>query len=164
MPGKRCTAVETAGWVPAVFNVRSLFPMGRQIKEKIMHVERQCIVATRGLIAAALFLFTACGIAAEDNPEAVKNPYEGREELVPEGASLFNQYCSHCHGPNAVQGERPRDLRRLRIRYGDNAIGLFWATINNGRMDKGMPVWKDAISDDIKWRIYTFLQSVQSQR
>jgi hypothetical protein len=50
------------------------FPMRRRTKEKIMHVERQCIVATRGLIAVALFLFTACGIAAEDNPEAVKNP------------------------------------------------------------------------------------------
>jgi mono/diheme cytochrome c family protein len=164
MPGKRCTAVKTAGRVPAVFHVRALFLMTRQTKEKIMQVERQCVVATRGLIAAALLLFTACGIAAEDNPEAVKNPYEGREELVAEGASLFNQYCSHCHGPNAVQGERPRDLRRLRIRYGENAISLFWATINNGRMDKGMPVWKDAISDDIKWRIFTFLQSVQSQR
>ena len=128
-----------------------------------MSVNCQCVVASRTLIAAALFLLTGGGIAAEAD-SAVKNPYEGREDLVAEGASLFNQYCSHCHGPNAVQGERPRDLRRLKIRYGDNATGLFWTTINNGRMDKGMPVWKDAISDDIKWRIYTFLQSVQSQR
>jgi len=116
------------------------------------------------LIATAVFLFAGGGYAAETNPEGLKNPYEGREDVASEGASLFNQYCSHCHGPNAVQGERPRDLRRLNIRYGDNAIGLFWTTINNGRMDKGMPIWKESISDDIKWRIYTFLQSVQTQR
>ena len=122
------------------------------------------LVATKPLLAAALFFFTHCGIAAEENSTALKNPYEGRQDLLAEGASLFNQYCSHCHGPNAVQGERPRDLRRLKIRYGDNAIDTFWITINNGRMDKGMPVWRDAISDDIKWRIYTFLQSVQGQR
>jgi mono/diheme cytochrome c family protein len=71
------------------------------------------------VFAAALFLFSAVGIAEQENSEALKNPYEGREDVVPEGAGLFNQYCSHCHGPNAVQGERPRDLRRLKIRYGD---------------------------------------------
>jgi mono/diheme cytochrome c family protein len=122
------------------------------------------MIATRVFIATAVFLCSVSGHTAETNPEGLKNPYEGREDVASEGASLFNQYCSHCHGPNAVQGERPRDLRRLNIRYGDNAIGLFWTTINNGRMDKGMPIWKESISDDIKWRIYTFLQSVQTQR
>ena len=116
------------------------------------------------LIAAAILSFTAVGIAAEENAESLKNPYEGREDLLAEGGSLFNQYCSHCHGPLAVQGERPRDLRRLTLRYGEDAMNLFWRTVNDGRMDKGMPVWKDAISDDIKWRIYTFLQSVQTKK
>lgn len=122
-------------------------------------------VSLTALIAvAAISLFAAGRIAAEEATESLKNPYEGREDLLEEGGSLFNQYCSHCHGPLAVQGERPRDLRRLTIRYGDDAINLFWTTMNDGRMDKGMPVWKEAISDDIKWRIYTFLQSVQTKR
>jgi mono/diheme cytochrome c family protein len=117
-----------------------------------------------GALLAACFVFAAADIAAEEPPEVLQNPYEGKTEIVEEGGGLFNQYCSHCHGPNAVQGERPRDLRRLRIRYGDDVIKLFWTTVNNGRMDKGMPVWKDAISDDMKWRIFTFLQSIQSAR
>ena len=129
-----------------------------------MSVKCQFVASSGALMAAAFLLFASGGAAAEASSDALKNPYEGRQDLVAEGASLFNQYCSHCHGPLAIQGERPRDLRRLKIRYGDDAIDLFWTTINNGRLDKGMPVWKDAISDDIKWRIYTFLQSVQSQR
>ena len=120
--------------------------------------------SSAALSAVAALIFNTAGIAAEETTESLKNPYEGRSDLVEEGGSLFNQYCSHCHGPLAVQGERPRDLRRLDIRYGDHAMNLFWTTINNGRMDKGMPVWKEAISDDIKWRIYTFLQSVQTKR
>jgi mono/diheme cytochrome c family protein len=115
-----------------------------------------------GVAVSGLFVF-ATNLTADDQATDVKNPYEGREDLVAEGKSLFNQYCSHCHGPDAVQGERPRDLRRLKIRYGEDAIKTFWTTVNNGRMDKGMPVWKEALSDDIKWRIFTFLQTIQSQ-
>jgi mono/diheme cytochrome c family protein len=126
-------------------------------------VKRTIAVSSRPLIVMATLIFAVGGMAAEEKVESLKNPYEGREDVLAEGGSLFNQYCSHCHGPLAVQGERPRDLRRLNIRYGDDAINSYWTTVNNGRMDKGMPIWKDAISDDIKWRIYTFLQSVQTK-
>jgi hypothetical protein len=30
-------------------------------------------------------------------------------------------------------------------------------------MDKGMPPWKGIISDDVMWRIFTYLDSVQTQ-
>ena len=62
-----------------------------------------------------------------------------------------------------MQGLRPRDLRRLNIRYGDKASTVFYETVNTGRMDVGMPVWKGVLSDNVIWRIYTFLQSVQTQ-
>jgi polar amino acid transport system substrate-binding protein len=113
--------------------------------------------------AAALALASIAAAAAEQASARPINPYEGSTELVPEGKSLFNQYCSHCHGPDAVQGERPRDLRRLNRRYGDNAIGVFYTTINDGRMDKGMPVWKGVLDEDTIWKIYTFLSSVQAR-
>ena len=62
-----------------------------------------------------------------------------------------------------MQGERPRDLRRLRIRYGDDAIAVFYKTVSNGRMEKGMPVWKGVLGEDVLWKIFTFLSSVQTQ-
>jgi mono/diheme cytochrome c family protein len=109
---------------------------------------------------AALALACTLAVAEDERPV---NPFEGKQDIVPEGNSLFNQYCSHCHGPNAVQGERPRDLRRLKIRYGDDAIAVFYKTVNNGRLDKGMPVWKGVLADDTLWKIFTFLSSVQTQ-
>lgn len=100
---------------------------------------------------------------ASDGSLRLENPYAGRNDISEQGRSLLNQYCSHCHGPNAEQGERPRDLRRLKIRYGDNAVTVFWTTVNAGRMDKGMPVWGGVLPEDTLWRIYTFLESVQTQ-
>jgi mono/diheme cytochrome c family protein len=116
--------------------------------------------ALRRAVVAAIMAMAPVATAVAERPT---NPYEGNTELVPEGKSLFNQYCSHCHGPDAIQGERPRDLRRLRIRYGDNAIGVFYSTINDGRMDKGMPPWKGVLKEDVIWRIFTFLSAVQTQ-
>jgi mono/diheme cytochrome c family protein len=57
--------------------------------------------------------------------------------VVDEGRSLFNQYCAHCHGTNAYQGERSRDLRRLKLRYQAQASRIFYETVSNGRMEKG---------------------------
>jgi mono/diheme cytochrome c family protein len=113
--------------------------------------------------AAALLLSIVPAATNADPGKKVANPFEGRTDLVEEGRSLFNQYCSHCHGPNAQQGERPRDLRRLSIRYGADAPEVFYTTINNGRLDMGMPVWKGVLSEDIMWRIYTYLETVQAE-
>ena len=119
-------------------------------------------VALLVVAASTLTLLGSHGVAAsEEQSTRPVNTYSGDAEAAKQGASLFNQYCSHCHGPWAEQGERPRDLRRLHIRYGDDAISVFYTTVNNGRLDKGMPVWKGVLSDQVLWKIYTFLETVQ---
>ena len=40
---------------------------------------------------------------------------------------------------------------------------MFYVTINNGRLDLGMPVWKGVLPEDVMWRIFTYLQTVQTQ-
>ena len=113
------------------------------------------------LLAALMLAPVSCEAAGESTrPE---NPYTGRADIAEEGRSLLNQYCAHCHGPNAEQGERPRDLRRLKIRYGNDAVVVFWTTVHQGRMDKGMPVWQGVLPDDTLWRIFSFLETVQTQ-
>jgi mono/diheme cytochrome c family protein len=115
------------------------------------------------VVAAVLCLSWIEAGAAEVTAGIVTNPFEGRSDLVEDGHGLFNQYCAHCHGPNAIQGERPRDLRRLTLRYGQQAPKVYYETVSHGRLDKGMPVWKGVLSDDVLWRIFTYLETVQTQ-
>lgn len=120
---------------------------------------------TRFCIATAFLALLPFGVLrAESSSNAVQieNPLAGRADVVGEGRSLFTQYCSHCHGPNALQAERRRDLRRLNRRYGDQASSVYYETVINGRLDLGMPVWRGVLTDDVLWRIFTYLQTVQT--
>jgi len=85
------------------------------------------------------------------------------EGLIRLGRSLFNQHCSHCHAPNAVSPEPTRDLRRLTLRYGSRMREAAYATITIGRVDKGMPAWKDLLGEEGIQNVLGFLESVQRQ-
>ncbi len=80
-----------------------------------------------------------------------------------EGRSIFNQTCAHCHGPDAITGQPERNLRHLRLRYGDDMWNVFHATVTHGRLEKGMPVWGGILDEHTIERIYSYLSSVQSQ-
>jgi mono/diheme cytochrome c family protein len=77
------------------------------------------------------------------------------------GRSLFNQHCSHCHAPNAMSPEPTRDLRRLALRYGARMRETAYTTITVGRIDKGMPAWKDLLGEEGIQNVIGFLESVQ---
>ena len=123
-------------------------------------VLRNCLAAWLATIAAGLLL-TSVAVARAQEPLTPTNPSDRTIEVLAEGQSLFNQYCSHCHGPNAVQGERPRDLRRLKLRYGDHWREKFLSTVDQGRPDRGMPSWKGTLSDETIAKISVFLEHVQ---
>ena len=118
---------------------------------------------TSRVAAAAVGVLLLVGAADRSVAEPLANPFEGREDLIPEGKTLFNVHCSHCHGPNAIQGERPRDLRRLAKRYGADMPSAFYKTATTGRADKGMPNWTGVLEDEQLWKIFTFLQTVQKK-
>ena len=117
-----------------------------------------CLVALAGGEVAAM---RSTAVADEASPGAT-NPFHGEASLVPVGRSLFNQYCSHCHAPNATNPEPTKDLRRLRRRYGDRMTDVFYTTITGGRPTLGMPPWAGVLSEETIWKIFTFLESVQS--
>jgi hypothetical protein len=93
----------------------------------------------------------------------ITNPFTGRADLVEEGRSLFTALLPLPRAPNAFQGERPRDLRRLKIRYGNEATNVFYDTVSKGRLDKGMPVLPGVLSEAVLWRIFTYLETVHAQ-
>jgi mono/diheme cytochrome c family protein len=122
------------------------------------------IFAGTSVLAVFFGLSTATRYARADDPAVVaKNPYEGDADRVAAGRGLFNQFCAHCHGPNAFSPDPPRDLRRLKHRYGENMTNLFHFTVKQGRPDKGMPSWMGRLDDETVWTIFTFLQTVQAE-
>ena len=116
------------------------------------------------MLAICFGLPGVMGYARADDPAvAGKNPDEGDASRAAAGRDLFNQYCAHCHGPNAVSPDPPRDLRRLKRRYGENMANVFHSTVRQGRPDKGMPNWTGRLADDTIWTIFAFLQTVQGE-
>jgi mono/diheme cytochrome c family protein len=119
-----------------------------------------------GMSMLAIFLGLPSAVRytrADDLAVAAKNPYEGDAGRAAAGRGQFNQYCAHCHGPNAFSPDPPRDLRRLKHRYGENMANLFHFTVTHGRPDKGMPNWAGLLDDETLWTIFTFLQTVQAE-
>jgi mono/diheme cytochrome c family protein len=122
------------------------------------------VLAAAGLAAAGTFLPVATpGARADDPADVARNPYEGDAARATAGRSLFNQYCAHCHSPNAISPDPPKDLRRLRIRYAEKMPDVFYFTVTHGRPDKGMPNWKGILDDETLWTIFTFLETVQKE-
>lgn len=77
------------------------------------------------------------------------------------GREKFNDVCSHCHSPDGASPMRERDLRRMKMRYDDKWAEMAMKTINEGRVQLGMPPWKGQLSDQEIERIVGFLKTVQ---
>lgn len=119
------------------------------------------------LANAIILLCTVCLATAEENRTTTTtglSPGTAQAEdpaRVQEGRSLFNQTCAHCHGPDAVTGLSERNLRHLNARYGTDMHDVFTSTVMNGRPDKGMPVWGEALDAKTIDAIYSFLETIQ---
>jgi cytochrome c oxidase cbb3-type subunit 3 len=59
--------------------------------------------------------------------------------LVQQGAALFRQDCSFCHGRDATGGESGPDLTRSKLVVADVHGDKIGSVVRSGRPDKGMP-------------------------
>jgi ABC-type amino acid transport substrate-binding protein/mono/diheme cytochrome c family protein len=100
-------------------------------------------------------------LEAAFSTEATTNRGEVNPAAVTEGRMLFNVHCSHCHSPNATSPDPQRDLRRLRLRYGDRRNEVFYTTVTKGRPTKGMPAVGGVLDEATMGKIKAFLESVQ---
>src|ERR1700757_969599 len=60
-------------------------------------------------------------------------------QLVQQGAALFRQDCSFCHGRDATGGETGPDLTRSKLVASDVNGDKIGPVIRNGRPEKRMP-------------------------
>ncbi len=114
------------------------------------------------LLAVLFSLPTAAPLVRADDSAVAAGSFDAGRTTA--GRSLFNQYCAHCHSPDAVSPDPPRDLRRLKRRYGEKIADVFYFTVTHGRPDKGMPNWKGVLDEETLWSIFAFLETVQTEQ
>jgi mono/diheme cytochrome c family protein len=124
-------------------------------------------------------LLAACGgLAGEPKIVATLPPptsapqdvgYPLRTPDLARGAQIFAARCTQCHGIGGkgdgqlvLSGQiaRPNDFTNPTTSENQRPVDWF-ATITNGRLDKGMPPWKDALSEEDRWAValYTYTLS-----
>jgi len=93
-----------------------------------------------GIILLAAVM--GCGVVlAAQGPRAEEGPPTQAE--FAKGEALFDQICSHCHGPHMVNpGNISFDLRKFP--HDDRA--RFFNSVRNGK--NSMPPWKDILKSD----------------
>lgn len=133
------------------------------------------------LILAMLLIVTGCsGLAGEPEiiatlPPATTAPTQeqapdlGFPQMPPDlvnGAAIFEQRCTSCHGVDGrgdgelvTTGQVPNpgdfhDPTSARSQYPKQ----WFDTITNGKLDKLMPPWKDALTEQQRWDValYTY--------
>lgn len=96
-------------------------------------------------------------------PRAAPVVLAGDDQAIGAGRETFNNHCSHCHAPNALSPVRERDLRRLKLRYGDKWREVAATAIKNGRPDNGMPPWNDLLDDRRIALLMSFFETIQRE-
>jgi cytochrome c(L) len=100
------------------------------------------------------------GPAADEQPHAKLNPYQGNEEAIKEGRALYlKNGCSGCHG---VQGGGGMAVPLLDDvwKFGGDDETLF-KLIKGEIPGQTMPaVWKDTLADDEVWKILAYIRSL----
>jgi polar amino acid transport system substrate-binding protein len=91
----------------------------------------------------------------------VETPAPVMSEKAALGRVRFNDQCSHCHGTDGASPLRERDLRRIKMRYDAKWMETALTTIKNGRVELGMPPWKDILAEAEIQQLLSFLETQQ---
>ncbi|HCY83712.1 MAG TPA: hypothetical protein DHV36_01090 [Desulfobacteraceae bacterium] len=105
----------------------------------------------------------AHGWKAPKPASKMENPLPSTPEVLKSGETLYQDFCSSCHGMNARGGSSeelglsmaPPDLvKRLK----EHSPGDFYWKINHGRGD--MPGFKDDLEPDEVWGIIRYIEGL----
>ena len=107
------------------------------------------------LIAAAYFAAAITASAQTMTPAAAPEQKAGVDQAqIDQGKGIYAHNCSHCHGPNMVNGGTiAPDLRAF-----PNDGERFLTTVKEGKNGR-MPPWGDLLSDDQIASLWAYISS-----
>ncbi len=107
------------------------------------------------LIAAAIYFAAAMTASAQTATSAATEQNDPAQiDQVDQGKGIYAHNCSHCHGPNMVNGGTiAPDLRAF---PGDRV--RFFTTVKGGKNGR-MPPWGDLLDDNQIASLWAYLSS-----
>jgi mono/diheme cytochrome c family protein len=102
--------------------------------------------ATKPVVEPAVF----------DSLEASQAEYQGWK--------TFHVYCYRCHGVDAMGSDLAPNLRHSVSPEGSVTHEVFVQTVKEGRLPKGMPAWKEMLSDEQVENLYAYLKARSENR
>jgi mono/diheme cytochrome c family protein len=81
-----------------------------------------------------------------------------------EGWKTFHVYCYRCHGVDAMGSDLAPNLRHSVGPEGSVTHDVFITTVTNGRLEKGMPSWKELLDRQQMENVYAYLKARSSER
>ena len=98
------------------------------------------------IVLLLISVFAVAQTASRKTPSAANTKQRSLNDnksypasLVQQGAALFRQDCSFCHGRDATGGESGPDLTRSKLVAADVNGSKIGSVVRSGRPDKGMP-------------------------
>jgi cytochrome c oxidase cbb3-type subunit III len=111
---------------------------------------------------SALLLLSLVPVRAQQTTptriEATRNPYAGDPKAATQGAVLFRQECTYCHGVSARGGMRGPDLTAGTWTHGGTDSELA-TTISVGVPGTAMPPNK--LTEEEIWQLITYIRTLQ---
>lgn len=107
------------------------------------------------IAVAAYFAAAATAGAQTTTPSAAPEQKTGVDQAqIEQGKGIYAHNCSHCHGPNMVNGGTiAPDLRAF-----PNDRERFFTTVKQGKNGR-MPPWSDLLKDDQIASLWAYLSS-----
>jgi mono/diheme cytochrome c family protein len=76
-----------------------------------------------------------------------------------QGWKTFHVYCYRCHGTDALGSDLAPNLRHSIGPQGSLNQAAFLTTVKEGRLEKGMPAWKQMLTDEQIQNLYVYVKA-----
>ena len=96
---------------------------------------------------------------APDSAKAQKNPYEGQQEAVTEGKTVYARNCLSCHGKTGQGTGNVPSLVSGKLK-GVAPGEIFWF-ITKGSKDNGMPSWA-FLPEQKRWQVVSYVKALEA--
>lgn len=108
-------------------------------------------------VAVVTLLFVALPASGEKAAKEMENPFGHNKAAVKQGADIFEEYCTDCHG-DGTGGVGP-SLVDDEWLYGDTDAKVF-ESVADGRGNT-MPPWLGELDKEQIWKIVAFIRSIK---